>query len=52
MALCHDVTTLQQKAPDLVGQGGAIGDRAVARSVQRLDVELLLALELDHVLGG
>ncbi len=45
MTLRHDVITLQQQDPDLVGQGGAITDQAVTHPMQGLNVELFLTLE-------
>ena len=42
VALRHDVPALQQKAPDLVDQRGALADQPVANAMQRLHVELLL----------
>lgn len=51
VALCHDMSALQQEAPDLVGQRGAPADQASAHPVQSLNVELLLALEFDEAHG-
>ena len=51
MALRHDVPAFEKQAADLVGQGGALTDKAIAHPVQCLDVELLLALEFDKAHG-
>ena len=42
--LWDDVTAFEEEAPDLVHQGGAVSDKLVTDTMERLHVELLLGL--------
>jgi len=50
-SLRDDVAALEEKAPVLVHQRSAVTDELVADAVQRLHVELLLALQLNEPHG-
>ena len=43
----HDAP-LEQNAPELIDQSGPLANQAITGTVKRLNVELLLALQLDE----
>ena len=47
LALRRDDSALQQNCAQLVDQGRTFADQSVSRSMERLQIELLLALQLD-----
>lgn len=50
-ACALELSALQKQAPDLVGQRGAFANQVVAHPVQRLNIQLLFALDLDEAHG-